>query len=212
MVDEQQGVVERGETYRGQSRQERAADRRARLVDAAVELFAARDYDDITVAEVCTRAKVSKRYFYDHFDDRAELLSEVHREQNDWLLAGVTAAAPKHPETLEQLLRPMLGTLVRMLSENPEKARVIYINAPHMELRRRGVLRKDAEVFGRLVRRVTGRQRGKLRFERWMLALVAGVTELIIDWLNRGMTDSPDALIEDLTQLTTALLEGLTTP
>ncbi|MEC3975765.1 helix-turn-helix domain-containing protein [Amycolatopsis sp. H20-H5] len=39
-----------------------------------MELFAARSYDDVTVAEVCARAVVAKRYFYDHFADRADLL------------------------------------------------------------------------------------------------------------------------------------------
>lgn len=208
-MDGQQDVVERGETYGGRSRQERAADRRGRLADAAVELFAARDYDDVTVADVCARAKVSKRYFYDHFADRTELLSAVHREQNDWLLAGITAATPRHPETLAQLLRPAMEALVGMLHEHPERARVIYINAPRMELRRRGLLRKDAEVFGRLMRRVLDRPRDKLRLERVLLALVAGVTEVIIDWLNRGMTDSPEVLVDHLTQLATALLSSL---
>ncbi|AHH97275.1 transcriptional regulator [Kutzneria viridogrisea] len=199
----------RGDTYGGQSREERAAQRRSRIVDSAVELFAAREYEEITVAEVCTRAKVSKRYFYEHFADRADLLLTVHREQNEWLLAGIAAATPKQPRDLEEQLRPMMGALVRMLFEHPDRARVIYVNAPRMELRRREVLRRDAEVFGRLIRRAVGRQRDKLRYERLLLALVAGVSEVVIDWLHRGMTDSPDKLVDHLTDLSLSLLSAL---
>ncbi|WP_410623629.1 TetR/AcrR family transcriptional regulator [Amycolatopsis sp. cmx-8-4] len=208
-MDEGEGKVGRGETYAGQSRQERTADRRSRITEAALELFASRSYDDVTVADVCAKAKVAKRYFYEHFADRADLLITVHREQNDWLLAGVSAAAPARADDLDELLRPMMQALVGLLHEHPRRARVIYINAPRMELRRRGLLRTDAEVFGRLIRRAVGRQRDRIRFERTLLALVAGVSEVVIDWLSRGMTDSPDELADHLTQLARSLLAPL---
>jgi AcrR family transcriptional regulator len=199
----------RGETYGGQSRQQRAADRRERIVAAAVRLFAVRDYDDVTVADVCTLARVSKRYFYDFFTDREDLLVSVHREHHDWLMAGIGAAAPKHPRDLDHLLRPMMAALVRMLAENPERARVVYINAPRMERRRRGLLRKDAELFGRFVRPAVPRPRDHAYYDRAMLTLVAGVVEIMIDWVSRGMTDPPDALVDHLTALAVSILDDL---
>ena len=199
----------RGETYGGQSRQQRAADRRERIVAAAVRLFAARDYDDVTVADVCALARVSKRYFYECFADREELLVSVHREHHDWLMAGIGAAAPKRPEDLDHLLRPMMVALVRMLAENPERARVIYINAPRMERRRRGLLRKDAELLGRFVRPVVPRPRDHAYYDRALLTLTAGVVEIMIDWVSRGMTDPPDALVDHLTGLAASILASL---
>lgn len=206
MANQVEVALRRGETYAGRSRRERAADRRERLVAAAVRLFAAREYDEVTVAEVCAQAKVSKRYFYECFADRQELLRTVHREQNDWLLAAVTAAAPKSPANLTELLHPMMTTLVRSLLAHPERARVIYLNAPRMELRRRAALHRDAELLGRLVRRATGRPRDRLRHDRLLLATVAGVSEIVIDWLTRGMTDPPEPLAEHLTDLAVAIL------
>ncbi len=206
MVEQERAARPRGDTYGGQSRQERSADRRERITRAAVELFAARSYDEVTVAEVCARARVSKRYFYEHFTDREDLLLAVHRQENDWLLAGISAAAPKEPESLDALLRPMMAALVTLLSEHPESARVIYINAPRMEVRRRGVLRKNAELMGRLARRAVPRPRDRVRHERLLLMLVAGVTEVIIDWLERGMTDDPGALTDHLTGFAVSLL------
>jgi AcrR family transcriptional regulator len=199
----------RGETYGGQSRQQRAADRRERIVAAAVRLFAARDYDDVTVADVCTLARVSKRYFYDFFTDREDLLVSVHREHHDWLMASIGAAAPKRPDDLEHALRPMMATLVRLLAENPERARVIYINAPRMERRRRGLVRKDAELLGRFVRPVVPRPRDRAYYDRAMLALVAGIVELMIDWVGRGMTDPPGALVDHLTTYSVSVLRTL---
>ncbi|MCK2238992.1 MULTISPECIES: TetR/AcrR family transcriptional regulator [unclassified Crossiella] len=201
-----QAVARRGETYGGRSRREREADRRERIVTAAVRLFAAREYDAVTVAEVCAQAKVAKRYFYDYFTDRQELLRQVHREQNDWLLNEITTAAPKNPATLTDLLAPMMTTLVRRLLDHPDRARVIYLNAPRMESRRRATLRRDAELLGRLVRRIADRPPDRLRHDRLLLAAVAGISEIVIDWLTRGQTDPPDPLAEHLTDLTVAIL------
>ncbi|MET9257696.1 TetR/AcrR family transcriptional regulator [Streptomyces sp. NPDC003717] len=198
----------RGETYGGRSREARAADRGERLTRAGLELFAARAFDDVTVADVCARAKVSKRYFYEHFTDREDLLLAVHRQQNAWLLAGVAEAAPEEPADLAALLRPMMTALVRLLADHPESAKVIYINAPRMELRRRGLLRKDAELFGRLVHRVAPAPADRQRRDRVLLGLVAGVTEVLIDWLERDMADDPDVLADHLTGFALALLEG----
>jgi AcrR family transcriptional regulator len=196
----------RGENYGGRSRQERATDRRARIVLAAVHLFGTRDYDDVTVADVCTGAKVSKRYFYEHFADRETLLLAVHREQNNWLLAQVAGAAPKHPANAEELLRPMMRTLIAKLIDDPERARVIYVNAPRMETRRRGVLREDAQHFLPLIGRFAGPPTDRRRQERTLLALIAGISEVIIDWLSRDMTEDPEVLADHLTWIAKSLL------
>jgi AcrR family transcriptional regulator len=208
-VDERTAVAtRRGDTYGGLSREQRATDRRERIIASAVHLFGTRDYDDITVAEVCAGAKVSKRYFYEHFADRTDLVTVMHREQNMWLLGGVVGAAPEHPANLSELLRPCLRTLVVMLRENPERAQVIYINAPRMEIQRRGVLREDSEALARLLRRAAIKPKNQLRYDRMMLALVAGLSEVIIDWLTRGMTDDPEELAEHLTALFVAVLSA----
>jgi AcrR family transcriptional regulator len=196
----------RGENYGGRSRSERANDRRTRIVAAAVHLFGTRDYDDVTVADVCAGAKVSKRYFYEHFADRETLLLDVHREKNTWLLTQVARAAPRNAADAEELLRPMMRTLIAKLVEDPDRARVIYVNAPRMETRRRGVLREDVQHFLPLVGRFTGHQVDTRRQERMLLALIAGISEVIIDWLSRDMTEDPDILADHLTWIATSLL------
>ncbi|MEU4239598.1 TetR/AcrR family transcriptional regulator [Actinoplanes sp. NPDC026619] len=202
-------VTRRGENYGGRSRLERATDRRERILTAALHLFGTRDYDDVTVADVCADARVSKRYFYEHFADRPDLVRALHREQNMWLLTGVAAAAPKSPETLDEMLRPAVHMLLAMLRANPERARVIYINAPRMETRRRGVLREDAQFLAGLMRRVSNHPIAPLRQERMLLALVAGLSEVIIDWLSRDMTEDPAVLADHLTDYCLAILNSL---
>lgn len=202
-------VTRRGENYGGRSRQERSTDRRERILASALHLFGTRDYDEVTVAEICTGAKVSKRYFYEHFVDREDLVRALHLQQNEWLLSGVASAAPESPGDLDQMLRPAVHQLLTMLRANPERAQVIYINAPRMETRRRGVLREDAQFLAGMLRRVGGRPSSEIRYERMLLALVAGLSEVIIDWLSRGMTDDLDELTNNLTDFSLAVLRQL---
>ena len=202
-------ATRRGETYGGRSRAQRAAERRARIVASAVHLFGSRDYDDVTVADVCAGAKVSKRYFYEHFADREDLLSKIHRELNEWLLHGTAAAAPGHPATARDFFRPSMRALVGLLREDPERARVIYVNAPRMETRRRGVLREDAQFVAGILRRAGGHPEDQIRYDRTLLAMVAGITEVLIDWIAHDMADDPDELAEHLTGIASALTESL---
>ena len=206
-VDHRAAVTtKRGETYGGLSRVERAAERRHRIVASAVHLFGTRDYESVTVADVCAGAKVSKRYFYEHFRDRDDLVIKVNREQNEWLLTGVFKAAPERPASLEALLRPAFRTLIGMLRDHPERARVIYIDAPRMELRRRGMLRRDADFLAHFLSRVPIHPADKVRYDRTLLALVAGISEVIIDWLSHDMEAAPDILADHLTGIALALL------
>ena len=173
---------------------------------SAVHLFGTRDYEDVTVADVCAGAKVSKRYFYEHFADRETLLLAVHHDQNTWLLTQVARAAPRQAASAEEFLRPMMRTLVAKLREDPERARVIYVNAPRMETRRRGVLREDAQHFAPLVNRFVGEPADRRRLERTLLALIAGISEVVIDWMSRDMVEDPDVLAEHLTWISAHLL------
>ncbi|MEV4278463.1 TetR/AcrR family transcriptional regulator [Actinoplanes xinjiangensis] len=202
-------VAGRGrELYAGRSREEREAERRDRIVAAAVHLFATRDYDEVTVADVCAAAKVSKRYFYDHFTDRADLLFRVHTEQNAWLLAALVAAGPPRG-SLEELVTPVMATLARMLRDHPERARVIYINAPRMEVRRRGLLHEEAVLLGDLILRTGGTPVDQRLFERAVLALVAGVTELIIEWVMQDFAEPAEQLAGHLTTIAVSMLAGV---
>lgn len=205
-VPASQATSTRG-TYLGRTRDERAADRRGRLMQAAFELFAARSYEDVTVTDVCAHAKVAKRYFYEHFTDRSALLVAVQKERNDWLLAGLEAAAPRQPTTLEALLSPMMTALTTMLAADPQAARIIYLTAPQMELHRRNVIREDARRFSAFITTTLRcHLPDPLRHHRAVVALAAGLSEVIIEWLDEDMPDDADTLAEHLTGIATALL------
>jgi AcrR family transcriptional regulator len=58
-------------------RDEVAALKRERTIEAAVELFYERGYENTTLEAVAERLEVSKPFIYVHFDSKMELLAEI---------------------------------------------------------------------------------------------------------------------------------------
>src|SRR5919112_1563667 len=74
--------------YRGMSPEERVEERRQRLLVAGRECFSAAGDASLYVGRVCARAGVSKRHFYELYDDRLDLVRALHLEAMEWFRDG----------------------------------------------------------------------------------------------------------------------------
>src|SRR6201986_1665037 len=68
-----------GETAAPSNRSERAAERRAAIVDAAMEEFVARGFAGTRLDDIARRAGVSKGTIYLHFKDKESMFEELIR-------------------------------------------------------------------------------------------------------------------------------------
>jgi AcrR family transcriptional regulator len=62
---------------------------RLELLDAAAGLAAAEGIDALTVSAITTASGHAKGTFYVHFDDRSELIAELHRQFHDDLFSSI---------------------------------------------------------------------------------------------------------------------------
>src|ERR1700680_1357164 len=60
--------------YRGVAAGARVAGRREALIDAALEVFATEGWGALSARRVCEQAGLTRRYFYESFDDLDALL------------------------------------------------------------------------------------------------------------------------------------------
>lgn len=72
-----------GRTYGGQTAEDRAAARRARFIEAGVEVFGTVGLRGATVRGLCAAAGLTDRYFYESFGDLPALLQAVHAQLMD---------------------------------------------------------------------------------------------------------------------------------
>src|SRR5687767_13409420 len=73
---------------RGRTLAERRSERRDAMLAAGLELFGTKGYAATTVEEVCRRAYVSSRNFYEEFENRLDLLVAVGEQ----IIAGAFVA------------------------------------------------------------------------------------------------------------------------
>ena len=117
---------------------------RQRLVLAALDLFAEQGYDNTTIAEIATRAGLTKTTFFRHFPDKREVLfagQEVHSR----LLADGAAAAPESATPLEAVAAALDALTASFTAEQREFGpRLLAVIAGNPELLERATFKRAA--------------------------------------------------------------------
>ncbi|HEX3693657.1 MAG TPA: TetR family transcriptional regulator [Solirubrobacteraceae bacterium] len=101
---------------------------RARMLSAAIEAIEHNGYERLTVAEVIGRAKVSRKTFYDLFEDREDCFLAVFEAT----LAQLSArAVPPYREAASWRagVRAGLAALLAFVEDEPELARLCIVDA-----------------------------------------------------------------------------------
>jgi AcrR family transcriptional regulator len=102
-----------------------APDARARVLDAAVELFAQQGYDGTSATQVITRAGVAKGGFYHHFASKESLLYEVYGDLIGRQLAAMDEILARRLSPAETL-RALIADLVESTAASARPALVFW--------------------------------------------------------------------------------------
>lgn len=125
----QPGAQRRGGRYGGKSAASRARERRAKLLAAGSALIGRHGFAVASIDAICAEAGLTKRYFYEAFASREELLVAAYDAANrDFVQAIMRAAAP-HLQDSRRLVRAGLDATFRWVAEHPDEARLIMMEA-----------------------------------------------------------------------------------
>lgn len=114
------------------TRKEQAQATRARLYSCALELFAQKDFDSVTISDICQAAKVSVGNFYHYFNSKASIFQQFSQQMESQLLDNIanSPACDSHREAIIQFFMcivharlEMGASLVRnlsMIANNPD--------------------------------------------------------------------------------------------
>lgn len=177
-----------GRRYGGQSAEERRAGRRAKLLDAGLELFGTAGYAATTIEQLCSAAGLHPRYFYEQFESREELLRAVYDRHVEAVLARVLAVVEEAPADPRGRLEAGLRAFVEGTLADERAARINYFEmvgvSPGVEARRREVLALYAELIAAQAQELGVPLAGSgIDARLAAVALVGAVDGLLIDWL-----------------------------
>lgn len=117
-----------------------AAERRARVLEAALRTFAELGFEAASMNSIAAAAGVTKPVLYDYFSSKEDLFVAVLESVRDDLLARGAAVTRRHVSR-EEGFRAGLETFFRFADEHPDAIRVLVLvprsNAAAAELSRK---------------------------------------------------------------------------
>ncbi|MEY2839428.1 MAG: hypothetical protein RJB60_1727, partial [Pseudomonadota bacterium] len=115
--------------YAGATAEERTEQRRERLLDAGFEVFGRQGYRDTTLRQICAQARMTDRYFYDHFESLDDIFLQVRHRLTGELVERLMRVlmAPQPDPVL--MVRQALGTFFEYIKDDPRRARVLLLDA-----------------------------------------------------------------------------------
>src|SRR5690348_3558503 len=129
-------------------RDARLEQRRRRIVEAALTLFAGHGYTVTSVDDIVTRAKVSKSAFYEFFESKEHCFRELLADEGGALIHDVLADAATGHDHHERL-RLGITRFVRSCFERSDVARLLIVESvglsPGVEEVRRELQARFAE-------------------------------------------------------------------
>lgn len=210
-----QGAAAHGRMYRGVDTEQRRAERRERLLEAALDEFTTRGYHKTKIADLCARAGVSTRNFYEKFPSKEALLLELH--------AHINAVAMKRMRpVIESLadadaltrIRTLVDAFVEAVTSDPRYSRLNYVEAPGIS---EAVERQHEDWFTRYVdfitaecdRVVAAGLAPRRDYRLTAIALVGAVTRLVREW----QAHDPPLPVEDVaTEIREIFVAAITRP
>lgn len=195
--------------YGGKSAEQRRGERRAQLVDAALEIWQEQGWAAVTMRGVCARAGLADRYFYENFTDRDALLGTLWDQMRDetlTMLLGVITTVADHG-ALEQL-RAALDAVVHHIADEPARTQIIFgdhAGSAVLEQRRRETLQLATDLMIGVARPFLrpGFDERALRIN--VLLGIGGFVELMLAWRSGLVESSAEEIIEHLADVGAAL-------
>jgi AcrR family transcriptional regulator len=198
--------------YRGVSADDRRAQRRELLVEAALDCLHADGLSGVSVRSVCARARLTPRYFYESFEDLDQLLLAAVDSVVDEIGAKSLAALAAAPDELEAQVRAAIDTGYSVVATDARKATAVLVAAAgHGPLReRRHQLVTDYAdliIDGLpLLNRLGLAERRTARATA--LFLMGGAADVIEAVLSGRLRMSHGQLVDQLTRMWVAVLDG----
>lgn len=212
---QQRGGAATGRRIRGLDAEERRAQRRRQLLDAALELFATKGYASTSIEQICQTAYVATRGFYEVFDGKEAcylaLLEQVAGEIGDRMLEALDLAFAEAPADDRAGGRALLAAFAHALVDDPRVARASFGEgagvSSAVEAQRRANRRWAAGFLVDVWRRY-GIAVPDDAARHVAVGVIGGLFDLVVDWLHDGSGDVDD-LVRDLTAFYELVRDGM---
>jgi AcrR family transcriptional regulator len=212
------GSATAGRRIRGLDADQRQAQRRQQLLDAALALIASQGYANTSIEQICQTAYVGTKGFYELFDSKEAcylaLLDETIGRVGERMLAALRQA----PADEDEAIRALASAFVHAVADDSRVARATFgqtgsISAA-VDRHQREVRRWGAQFIEHAWRRYGLVCAPADELHPVAVGVVGGSFDLVVDWLHdqgdaSGEAGDIDTLIDALTGFHELVRAGL---
>jgi AcrR family transcriptional regulator len=190
-----------------------SADHRSRLLDALTLALTDQAYADVTIADIVAHARVSRRTFYEQFDNKDACLLALCERVSEQILGLIAAGYDPTADWVEQLNR-VTDTYLQALQMQPALVRTLYIELMQLGDVGLAVRRRISQRFAMFlimqVELARVREPGKRSLSPALAtAIVGGANELILQAIEDGRADRLSDLAPTVSEFMQAVLKSL---
>jgi AcrR family transcriptional regulator len=187
-------------------------DHRQRILQALADVLMTRRYADVTIADIAAQARISKRTFYEQFDNKEACLialGESTSEQMMWAILQAYQPGMRWPQIVQDVTQAYL----QVIQASPSLMHALYVELiatgrPGLAVRRTIGLR-FADFLCTQVAMLRDQGESLRPLDRLTaMAVVAGINELIL----LAMMDSDTPELMGLADTAMALVHAVTRP
>ncbi len=198
LKDEMQPVAKR--VYGKKNAEDRESERRERLLQAALQLFATQGYANTTIEGLCSEAKVTARHFYQVFRGREAVLLTLYNQMMEELQAGILSSVMTEHGSVREKMHEIIQALVNLYLTDTRRAQIGVLEvvgvSPTIELRRREVIHTISMYIQLFLDQLAAQNEIPKRNYHWLaVSIVGGMNELMAEWLV-----NPQLSLEELTE------------
>lgn len=199
--------------YAGRSSEQLAAERRHRLLEAALDLFAERGFSRTPIELLCSTARVTTRHFYEHFESREAVLVALYdRIMLDArrLVADSLVARGLSPR---ERMYSAIRAFVEGCTTDARRTRILVVEvigvSQEMFERRRSAVNEFAALLNGFAEQLvaTG-ELPKRDYSMICIGMVGAIREIITEWLISEPRPPVEDVQAQLSGLFTCLLAG----
>jgi len=194
--------------YRGSAPDERRAERRCRLIRAAIEVYGKQGYRRATVKAVCRAAALTERYFYESFGNSELLLAACYDAVTRELFNDISRAGEAAGRSRTARVRAMLRAYFDTLKREPRSARVFLVEIRGVSPEVDQAFEASLRHFGRALARAISPAAASAAASDELLqtGVVGGVIHIAQSWITDGYVPS----VEEVTAAALRLCMVLT--
>ncbi|MBB5358388.1 AcrR family transcriptional regulator [Rhodanobacter sp. ANJX3] len=194
-----------GRPYGGVAHEDRAAERRQALIQAATQVFGTFGFRKATVRAICQQARLNDRYFYAAFDSTDHLLRATYEHHAQRLHAALQQAIESQGERLEERIDAGLRAFFAFLRDTCA-ARVLMLEVMGINAETDATYQRNLSEFAKQIIAsadpTTQNALGDHADQRIVgMALVGAMTNAGTAWLLSGYRDSEEKMVRNCSQV-----------